>query len=1236
MPPNLDFAQAAVLSLASFFTARGLCKSNLVHPELLLGIKVRRCPKEALLTASQMVRMSSASHLQLFQLRNPKISIKFVTTASSRNHDASTWVHLTSSIPPSHLSYRTSLCALEGREVVGVYDTIAYEHSKTVTSKVAERLRREERQCGTARIEAIWGFSVNFRAERAPDVNTTRLRWMLMRRSSMHKRPLRSGSSLVCIGQWKSGALQPCDLARLPAAVSIDINEHEHCSRHLRSVPLLSIFGKSIMDTSLLGSHRATMIFPGLLIYLLPLPRAQCTGPFISELFLRDSSKSPSKAVANARVRQGCQWVLHGIARVVVALGFHPTLSRIPIIAHPGRAALQTAIGRDNVSMWRPLVVGAPLSCGAKCAILLQAISVSLYARVGLLDPGSRSSETGALSEEEGYTQLRRFEGVLRAGPVTFVRPHVRRAALLTRTSRQQRKVAYEATIAALPRRDSNEAILFVHKARCMSFFKFPAVPTSHAPPCGAVSSGISRSTLTERPSSIAHPFLFPSTSDEQLVTRVPSNPDLQRGAQEQCSKSRTAWPGDNLKRAASGEWRDRDDSSLSRADSPSKRFAHMPPNRSPPKGTYGPLRPHDATLQNVRLSSRPSLFQHSRAVSLPTQSQSPPTSRPQSAAFHSKGSANLGKLKPKNEEIKLLITKQPPSQAITQQQLAQEITAIYKALVQIEHKCVDLIGNEFATLKEIGSKPPPKKEKDHWQALIALHRTLLHEHHDFFLASQHPSSGPALREIATKYSMPARMWKHGIHNFLELLRRHLPHSMEFMLAFIYLAYQMMALLFETVPSYEDTWIECLGDLARYRMAIEEEDLRDREIWTGVAKTWYFKAVDRSPSVGRLQHHLAILARTNAVEQLSLYARSLAAVQPFASTRGSILTLLEPMMARQESSRQLSVDTWFVKLHGLIFTNGPEDHFEHAITTYPNLLRTSVEQSSGRWREQGSYLAIANIVACLGWGLQTHWRDALLQNAIRRQGLPCPCNTGIWSCNADRGILDYPTETEKLPGRITDPASKLSVERAQRLFDETAETVFADFAKADMPHTLNFVFLTLTFMVAIAKLEQGFTQFTSQTLFKNLAMLLNRILAIDHSLLGHNPFKAKNAAPLPEEFLANGQIWFGHGLPSDWLSNTSQEEDERKVDDEDALMRRRHRIVWLGNELLSCAPDDRLWLRFADDTQQFAAGKLANPTTGSHQMSEDVGHQIELVSSRTKPRDITELRIVSDASWGQA
>ena len=112
------------------------------------------------------------------------------------------------------------------------------------------------------------------------------------------------------------------------------------------------------------------------------------------------------------------------------------------------------------------------------------------------------------------------------------------------------------------------------------------------------------------------------------------------------------------------------------------------------------------------------------------------------------------------------------------------------------------------------------------------------------------------------------RMWRHGIHSFLELLRNRLPDSLDHMLSFVYLAYSMMALLMESVPSFLETWIECLGDLARYRMAIEEADLRDREIWSNVARLWYNKAADRSPNVGRIQHHLAVLARPNIVQQL--------------------------------------------------------------------------------------------------------------------------------------------------------------------------------------------------------------------------------------------------------------------------------------------------------------------------------------------------------------------------------
>jgi hypothetical protein len=55
-----------------------------------------------------------------------------------------------------------------------------------------------------------------------------------------------------------------------------------------------------------------------------------------------------------------------------------------------------------------------------------------------------------------------------------------------------------------------------------------------------------------------------------------------------------------------------------------------------------------------------------------------------------------------------------------------------------------------------------------------------------------------------------------------------------------------MTLLLVTVPAFEDTWTECLGDLGRYRMVIEDDDVQDREVWTPVARQWYLKASDRN------------------------------------------------------------------------------------------------------------------------------------------------------------------------------------------------------------------------------------------------------------------------------------------------------------------------------------------------------------------------------------------------------
>ncbi|KAI6446241.1 hypothetical protein MCOR22_003929 [Pyricularia oryzae] len=162
-------------------------------------------------------------------------------------------------------------------------------------------------------------------------------------------------------------------------------------------------------------------------------------------------------------------------------------------------------------------------------------------------------------------------------------------------------------------------------------------------------------------------------------------------------------------------------------------------------------------------------------------------------------------------------LVRQPETRPIGQEQLVAEVKGIYAGLVMVENKCIEVDNAQSSLYNDSAS---PKLTNDQWQALIALHRALLHEHHDFFLASQHPSASPALRRLASKYALPARMWRHGIHSFLELLRHRLPPSLEYMLTFIYSSYSMMSLLYETIPTFEYSWIERPGGISRYRSSM--------------------------------------------------------------------------------------------------------------------------------------------------------------------------------------------------------------------------------------------------------------------------------------------------------------------------------------------------------------------------------------------------------------------------------
>lgn len=555
----------------------------------------------------------------------------------------------------------------------------------------------------------------------------------------------------------------------------------------------------------------------------------------------------------------------------------------------------------------------------------------------------------------------------------------------------------------------------------------------------------------------------------------------------------------------------------------------------------------------------------------------------------------------------------QPDSRPISQEQLASEVKSIYAGLTMVETKCIHVDRAQAAAPHD----PTQKLAPDHWQALIALHRTLLHEHHDFFLASQHPSASPALRRLAAKYTMPARMWKHGIHSFLELLRRRLPDSLDYMLAFIYLAYQMMALLYETVPAFEDTWIECLGDLGRYRMAIEDEDIRDRETWANVARSWYTKAADRNPPVGRLYHHLAILARPNALQQLYYYGRSLNSVEPFPSARESIMTLFDPVLGRAPSnmSTALPIDASLIKAHAYIFERDATDQYEVAREEYLGQLDNHIGRVTAKWKEQGVYTAVTNIASWFDYGFNTNiLRQLFLLRAAQRKDPNFVVEVRDSTLPPDPDLQRPLVPEEAVAAKLDALQADMDFSRATRLTNETFSLVLRRIGdKNVLPH----VHIMLSFLSTFASVEYV-AHFIDNSPWADIAGFLNTLIktetqqnqGVDINASICQPIfpsgseaQKQDELPLPEDYLTRGLIWSEEFLPAAWFEREHDEED-RYLELASTAKRRADRVLRLGYGLSKVSDLDyysnsdidlskhNRWMSYDEEKRTFASTKV--------------------------------------------
>lgn len=467
-------------------------------------------------------------------------------------------------------------------------------------------------------------------------------------------------------------------------------------------------------------------------------------------------------------------------------------------------------------------------------------------------------------------------------------------------------------------------------------------------------------------------------------------------------------------------------------------------------------------------------------------------------------------------------------------------------------------------------------------------------------------------------------MWRHGIHSFLELLRYRLPDSLDHMLAFVYLAYSMMALLMESVPSFLGTWIECLGDLARYRMAIEEADLRDREIWSGVARTWYNKAADKSPNIGRIQHHLAVLARPNIVQQLFYYSKALVSVVPFYNARESIMLLFTPLLDNPEVATQKHplVEVTFVRAHGILFTKGSLSDYSTLVKQFVDSLDSHIARTSARFRVQGPEMISALAAATFDFGvLNTPLLQLFLEERKRRVPDDETLEQPVQPADPVRpqyDMVDLDSQATRdsmrnrfasLPRTVPNgapPICSLSEKTEGVVCSDSLAT--SEVAAQALGHTthvvcqrigdkniLPYMHVMLAYIWSLAHVHGAIEYVELHLPWEDIAVFLNTLgrsgVVESHvECSGFPQTISGTGQQLPEDFVMRGLIWAQFYHPTGFFNEDHLvDEDDRTLELPSHAAPRTERCLWLGHQLATL----ERWLVYKSSTKEFIVTDFA-------------------------------------------
>ncbi|RPA94074.1 hypothetical protein L873DRAFT_1793213 [Choiromyces venosus 120613-1] len=310
-------------------------------------------------------------------------------------------------------------------------------------------------------------------------------------------------------------------------------------------------------------------------------------------------------------------------------------------------------------------------------------------------------------------------------------------------------------------------------------------------------------------------------------------------------------------------------------------------------------------------------------------------------------------------------------------------------------------------------------------------------------------------------------------------------------------------------------------------LATDNDDIRDRDIWTGVARYWYLKATDKTPHIGRRFHRLASLAGPNVLQRLFYYCKSLAVTAPFYPARESILTFFHTIFSPEHGTGNHNIDAGFIQLHGINFTHIGLEKFDDDLSDYLDRLAQNIGERKSDWKP--------HVKGKADKSQRRIWRLHLQQRLTKT----C-CQIGGDSRYPSKEILSF---SKRLVYDILSAA-------LQRIGDSNV-----------LPH----IHIWLAFLAHVVKLESAMRLLENEFPWEHLVSMLNSLVEKSNQArfgCKDSPVPEEDRRrPLPEDYTLRNYF------PGRWFEDAQLDEEERSVEVPSTENVRIERILWLTTEV---------------------------------------------------------------------